>query len=223
MKKLLTIITIIGLGLGIATATYLNAESEPTPPNIQLLDFSGEDTVVLSGVVGVDMVVPAAQKLEQLSLRPDVKDINIFINSPGGEVELGLVLINALDIAKARGKTIRCAVGIMAASMAMHFLGQCDERYAFKNSLLLFHEIYSGGGKITEKKARQMAEGMRVLSEKLDAELRRALGASKDKYQTHLEAETMWTGYQLKEEFPKFDLKLIKDIALPPNTPIFSM
>jgi ATP-dependent protease ClpP protease subunit len=210
-------------GIGLSTTTYLAAESEPREDNIQLLDFSGPNTVVLSGIVGAEMVVPAAQKIEQLSNDPDIETIDIFINSPGGEVETGIILISAFDLAKARGKTIRCSVGIMAASMAMHFLGQCDERFAFRNSLLLFHEIYTGASKLTEKKARQMADGMKVLSEKLDGDLRRALGADESNYRHHLEAETMWPAGQLKKEYPRFNLKIIKDIKLPQNTPIFSM
>lgn len=225
MKKVLLIVGAIGLmlGAGLSTTTYLAAESEPREENTQLLDLSSPDTIILSGVVNGDMVAPAAQKIEQLSHRADIDNIDVFINSPGGEVEIGIVLISAFDLAKARGKNIRCAVGIMAASMAMHFLGQCDERYAFKNSLLLFHEIYSGANKLTEKKARQMADSMKVLSERLDTELRQALGAEKDNYQHHLEAETMWPAIQLRKEYPKFNLKIIKDIKLPENTPIFAM
>jgi ATP-dependent protease ClpP protease subunit len=174
MKKLLLIVGLIGLalGIGLSTTTYLAAESEPREEkSVQLLDFSDPNTIVLSGMVNAEMVVPAAQKIEQLSNDPEIENIDIFINSPGGEVETGIILISAFDLAKARGKTVRCAVGIMAASMAMHFLGQCDERFAFKNTLLLFHEIYSGGNKITEKKARQMADSMKILSKKLDGNL----------------------------------------------------
>ncbi len=224
MKKIILSIGILGfiIGMLFATTTYLAAENDEKEPVKQVLDFTGENLVLISGPIKAENAITAAQRLEQLSLTNE-KTVDIFINSPGGEVDSGIVILNAMDLVKARGKVIRCAVGVLSASMAMHILGKCDERYAFENSLLLFHEIYTGGFKITEKTARQIAETMRVLSEKLDRDLRKALGASKDNYTKHLEAETMWTGYQMGKEFPNFNLKMLKDLKLPPNTPIFTM
>lgn len=65
--------------------------------------------------------------------------IHIVINSPGGMVVVGFQITQAMDVARERGSKVVCTVGVLAASMAFQLLPHCDERYAMKKSLLLFH------------------------------------------------------------------------------------
>lgn len=96
------------------------------------------------------------------------KEVTLYINSPGGEVEGGLVMY---DTIQAYPHTLNiCCVG-MAASMAAVLLagGQKGRRFILPHSKVLIHEplISDGfGGSATniEKKAQRILEVKSVLS-----------------------------------------------------------
>jgi ATP-dependent protease ClpP protease subunit len=95
--------------------------------------------VELIGAVRGD-AVELAQKIDKLSAKSDA-DIYFLINSPGGAVGPGMAVVDSMVMAKKRGVTFKCAVGVLAASMAFIILSECQERYALPNAKLLFHPI----------------------------------------------------------------------------------
>lgn len=68
------------------------------------------------------------------------KDLNIYINSGGGDVLAGYAIGNALK--NYRGKT-RCFVDGIAASIAGYIAMCCDEIYMPENSYLMMHKPLS--------------------------------------------------------------------------------
>ncbi len=90
-----------------------------------------------------------AQLLHLESQDPD-KDINLYIDSPGGEVYAGLGILDTMNFIKPDVATI--CVG-MAASMASVLLaaGTKGKRMALPNSMILIHQPSSGAqGQQTE-------------------------------------------------------------------------
>ena len=73
---------------------------------------------------------------------PD-KDINIYINSPGGSVTAGMAIYDTLNYIKPEVSTI--CVG-MAASMGAFLLsaGQKGKRYALPNAEIMIHQPLGG-------------------------------------------------------------------------------
>ncbi len=73
---------------------------------------------------------------------PD-KDINIYINSPGGVINAGLAIYDAMQMVKPQVSTI--CVGL-AASMATVLLsaGSKGKRYALPNSTIHMHQPVGG-------------------------------------------------------------------------------
>ena len=71
------------------------------------------------------------------------KDIDLYINSPGGEVSQGLAIYDTMQLIKPKVSTI--CVGL-AASMAAVILcaGAKDKRYSLPNSRIMLHST-SGG------------------------------------------------------------------------------
>ena len=65
------------------------------------------------------------------------KPITIYINSPGGSTMDGF---NMVDVIMASKTKVRGVCFGLAASMGYHILLACDERIAFKNSILLQHD-----------------------------------------------------------------------------------
>lgn len=82
---------------------------------------------------------------------PD-KDINLYINSPGGSVTAGLAIYDTMNYIKCDVSTI--CVG-MAASMGAFLLssGAKGKRYALPNSEIMIHQPLAGAqGQITDIK-----------------------------------------------------------------------
>ena len=73
---------------------------------------------------------------------PD-KDINIYINSPGGSVTAGMAIYDTMNYIKPEVSTI--CVG-MAASMGAFLLsaGQTGKRYALPNAEIMIHQPLGG-------------------------------------------------------------------------------
>ena len=73
---------------------------------------------------------------------PD-KDINIYINSPGGSVTAGMAIYDTMQYIKPQVSTI--CVG-MAASMGAFLLssGQKGKRYALPNAEIMIHQPLGG-------------------------------------------------------------------------------
>ncbi len=71
------------------------------------------------------------------------KDIQLFINSPGGSVTAGLAIYDTMQYVKPEISTI--CIG-MAASMAATLLaaGEKGKRFALPNSEILLHQIMGG-------------------------------------------------------------------------------
>lgn len=101
-----------------------------------------------------------AQLLFLESDDPD-RDINIYINSPGGSVSAGLGIYDTMQLIKPDVSTI--CVG-MAASMGALLLagGAKGKRYALPNARIMIHEpwINNLGGKTTDVEI-QMKELLR--------------------------------------------------------------
>ena len=74
---------------------------------------------------------------------PD-KDINFYINSPGGSITAGMAIYDTMRYIKSDVSTI--CVGI-AASMGAFLLagGQTDKRFALPNAEILIHQPMIGG------------------------------------------------------------------------------
>jgi ATP-dependent Clp protease protease subunit len=71
------------------------------------------------------------------------KDIQLYINSPGGSVTAGLAIVDTMNFVKADISTI--CVGI-AASMGALLLsaGQKGKRFALPNSEVMIHQVMGG-------------------------------------------------------------------------------
>ena len=101
--------------------------------------------IILSGEVDDDMAsLAVAQLLYPESLDPN-KDIQIYINSPGGSVTAGMAIYDTMQHVKCDVSTI--CVGL-AASMGAFLLagGTSGKRFSLPNAEIMIHQP-SGGAK----------------------------------------------------------------------------
>ncbi|MBQ7196757.1 MAG: ATP-dependent Clp endopeptidase proteolytic subunit ClpP [Synergistaceae bacterium] len=103
-----------------------------------------KDRIIFLGSEVVDDVANSivAQMLFLESEDPD-KDINLYINSPGGSVTAGLAIYDTMQYIKPQVSTI--CVGL-AASMAAILLagGAKDKRFALPNAEIMIHQPLGG-------------------------------------------------------------------------------
>jgi ATP-dependent Clp protease protease subunit len=120
---------------------------EERPMNITQLDvFSRlmKDRIIFLGVPIYDDVANIIQaQLLFLESQDSDRDIQIYINSPGGSIYAGLGIYDTMQYLKPEISTI--CTGI-AASMAAVLLcaGAKDKRYALKHSRVMIHQPMGG-------------------------------------------------------------------------------
>lgn len=181
--------------------------ASPDSPTI----FEDENRVIeIQGPI--QNLIEQEEAILAMSLESD-KPIDILISSPGGSVIAGLFFMDAMDRVKSRGIKIRCLVDKMAASMAMHIFGNCDERYALANSLLLWHPAYVtiNFGRVTEERANELKEQLKMLTAHLEVKLKKALMITDEVYERHWRAEHFIPAFYLKENISPEFLKIVED------------
>ncbi|MFL0249636.1 ATP-dependent Clp endopeptidase proteolytic subunit ClpP [Clostridium neuense] len=101
--------------------------------------------IVLSGEVNDEAASLIVAQLLFLEADDPEKDINFYINSPGGSITAGLAIYDTMNYIKCDVSTI-CAG--LAASMASFLLtaGTKGKRFALPNSEILIHQPLVSGG-----------------------------------------------------------------------------
>src|SRR2546428_802857 len=115
---------------------------DPLSETLLTTKFSAGDSVLVELVDGQITLTPVQKQPEPKAEDPD-KDINIYINSPGGVVTDGLAIYDTMRYVSPRVSTV--CMGL-AASMATVLLagGTKGLRFALPNTRVLIHQP-SGG------------------------------------------------------------------------------
>lgn len=173
--------------------------------------FDRSRTLFLTGGVGYNAIELATEidKMSALAKEP----IYLVINSPGGSIDTGLVLLNAMTTAKARGVSFVCVTPIMAASMAFAVYAHCDVRYAFRFSYLLWHEA-TVRAEATALQLTDILAELIAFETPLKKDLIEALikaGMTRETALKHYNSGTLWLAADLEKGAPKF-LTIVNDV-----------
>lgn len=130
------------------------------------------------------------------------KDIQLYINSPGGSVTAGMAIYDTMQYIKCDVSTI--CMG-MAASMGAFLLasGTKGKRFALPNSEILIHQPLIGGqggglsGQTTDIKIH--AEHMVYIRDKMNRMLSEYTGQPLEKIQLDTERDNYMSALQAKE------------------------
>ena len=128
-----------------------------------------ERIIFITGEIEDGMANTVVAQLLYLEAKDSAKDIDIYINSPGGSVTAGLAIYDTMNFIKCDVKTI--CVG-MAASMAAFLLssGAKGKRFALPSSEIMIHQPLGGAqGQASDIKIQ--AEHILKLKKKLNAVL----------------------------------------------------
>ena len=156
--------------------------------------------IFLDGEVNSDTAsLVVAQLLFLESEDPD-KDINLYINSPGGIITAGMAIYDTMQYVKPDVSTI--CVG-MAASMGAFLLaaGAKGKRYALPNAEIMIHQPLGGAqGQATDIKIQ--ADHIIRIKEKLNRILAEKTGQPLEK----IAADTERDNYMTAEEAAAYGL-----------------
>lgn len=157
--------------------------------------------------------IDLAQQLHKMAAAS--KDpIDILINSPGGAIVPGYMFVDAMDAARSQGIKIRCAVGMLAASMAFNMLAHCDERVALRHAALLFHPPrISSRQPMLVPDLLQAAEDLQRIIDASTGELIDMVGMRRAQFYKHFNQETLWAASDLAKASGKPWLRIVDNIT----------
>ncbi len=99
-----------------------------------------EDRIIfLGGEINTDVANSVVAQMLFLEGRDNTKDICLYINSPGGEIDAGLAIMDTMNYIKCDVSTI--CVGLCASMGAVLLSsGTKGKRFALKNSKIMIHQ-----------------------------------------------------------------------------------
>ena len=162
--------------------------------------------IFLTGEVNDDVGRLLVSQLLFLESQDSEKDVQFYINSPGGSVSAGFAIYDTMNYIKCDVSTI--CMGL-AASMGAFLLsgGTKGKRFALPNAEVMIHQP-SGGAKGQETEIRIVAE--QIL--KTRSRLNEILAANTGKPLEQIQADTERDNYMTAQEAK--DYGLIDDIIV---------
>lgn len=139
------------------------------------------------------------------------KDIQLYINSPGGSVTAGLAILDTMNLVRPDVTTV--CVGIAASAAAVILAaGAKGKRFALPNSEVMIHQPWGGAqGQATDIEI--TAKHIIATRERLNKILAKATGQSLEKIEKDVDRDY----FMMAEEAKKYGL--VDDILLAQQQP----
>jgi ATP-dependent protease ClpP protease subunit len=122
-----------------------------------------------------------------------IRDVSLFINSPGGDAFSGLALADQIERARRKGFRITAHASGIIASAAVPVFAVCNERFAAPGTIFMVHEaaLWKWPGRETASDIRYQTELMHLLRERYIGKLTANSRLDKNKWE-ELEKKTTW-------------------------------
>jgi ATP-dependent protease ClpP protease subunit len=123
----------------------------------------------------------------------EIRDVNLFINSPGGDAFSGLALADQIERARRKGFKITAHASGIIASAAVPVFAVCDVRLAAPGTIFMVHEaaLWKWPGRETASDIRSQNELMHLLRDRYIDKLAMNSKLDKTKWEM-LENKTTW-------------------------------
>jgi ATP-dependent protease ClpP protease subunit len=180
-----------------AKGDRVNKSMEVPNPEGRLsqLSFISKDKAfvkIFSGLSVAD-VTRLWNDLVVLENNTEIRDVNIFINSPGGDAFSGLALADQIERARRKGFKITAHASGIIASAAVPVFAVCDIRLAAPGTIFMVHEaaLWKWPGRETASDIRSQNELMHLLRDRYIGKLVDNSKLNKNKWE-ELEKKTTW-------------------------------
>jgi len=156
-----------------------------------------ERIILMAGVVDDNIANSIVAQLLFLASKDPKKDIQIYINSPGGSVTAGLAIYDTMQYIKPDISTV--SIG-MSASMGALILaaGTKGKRYSLPNSEILLHQV-AGGAKGQATEIEITAKQILKIKETLNKILAKHTGQPLSKISKDTDRDFYLTAQEAKE------------------------
>ena len=159
------------------------------------LSFIAKDKAfvkIFSGLSVAD-VTRLWNDLVYLENNTTIRDVNLFINSPGGDAFSGLALADQIERARRKGFKITAHASGIIASAAVPVFAVCDVRLAAPGTIFMVHEaaLWKWPGRETASDIQSQNDLMHLLRDSYIAKLVDNSNLDKTKWQ-ELEKKTTW-------------------------------
>ena len=123
----------------------------------------------------------------------NIREVNLFINSPGGDAFSGLALADQVERARREGFRITAHASGIVASAAVPVFAVCDERLAAPGTIFMVHEtsIWKWPGRETASDIRSQNRLMDLIRDRYIGKLAKYTKLSKEEWH-ELENKTTW-------------------------------
>jgi ATP-dependent protease ClpP protease subunit len=135
-----------------------------------------------------------------------IRDVNLFINSPGGDAFSGLALADQIERAQRKGFRVTAHASGIIASAAVPVFAVCDVRLAAPGTIFMVHEaaLWKWPGRETASDIRSQNELMHLLRERYIGKLATNSRLDKNKWE-ELENKTTWFSAEKAREWGLVD------------------
>ena len=156
-----------------------------------------ERIILLTGEIDDNVASVVIAQILYLASKDEKKDIQIYINSPGGSVTAGMAIYDTMQYVKNDISTI--CIGL-AASMGAFLLssGTKGKRYALPNSEIMIHQPL-GGAQGQASDIEIQARHIQNIKEKINKILSEATGQDIKKVQKDTDRDYYMSAEQAKE------------------------
>ena len=122
-----------------------------------------------------------------------IRDVNLFINSPGGDAFSGLALADQIERARRKGFKITAHASGIIASAAVPVFAVCDVRLAAPGTIFMVHEaaLWKWPGRETASDIQSQNDLMHLLRDRYISKLVDNSKLNRKKWQ-ELEKKTTW-------------------------------
>ncbi len=153
--------------------------------------------IFLGGEVNDTMASIIIAQLLFLQMQDPKKDINIYVNSPGGSVTAGLAIYDTMQFLTCDVATY--SIGLVASMGAVLLAaGTKGKRYALPNSDIMIHQV-SGGARGTASDVERTVEYMFNLKKRLNRILAHHTGKSVEQIERDADRDNYMSAAQAAE------------------------
>ena len=175
----------------------VNKSMEVANPEGRLsqLSFIANDKAfvkIFSGLSVAD-VTRLWNDLVVLENNTEIRDVNLFINSPGGDAFSGLALADQIERARRKGFKVTAHASGIIASAAVPVFAVCDVRLAAPGTIFMVHEasVWKWPGRESASDIRSQNDLMHLLRDRYIGKLVDNSKLNKSKWE-ELEKKTTW-------------------------------
>lgn len=142
-------------------------------------------------------------------------DINILLNSAGGNNTEFDFIIKAINIVQSRGIKVNCIITKNTASMGFVLFTECSNRYILDSATLMFHATklsILGNMYFTQEQLLNFYKNIKKINNEWITSLPLKIGMDLNTFKDAFYSEKIWNATEFKEKCKKDYVNIITDV-----------